>query len=196
MSRKWQIAIAVFTTLLAVAFWRWPWPLFRQPDLYSLRVQVVDPAHTPVKDSLVRVSAGNEPHLLPDGWWEVQIPRAKVPEDGRVSVWAEHPDWASARSIIQLADDAQPRLELRLETPQSTLSGLVADEHRRGLAGARVSIVEHGAATAETDRDGRFSVRLPVASGTKVRVHVEHPKHAPRDAYCYVGTPCWVDLDV
>jgi hypothetical protein len=195
MSKKWEVIIAVASIVLAVVLWRWPWPLTKKPDLYSLRVQVVDPARTPVRNSMVRTSAGNEPHLLPDGWWEVQIPRAKVPVDGRVSVWAEHADWATAHAEVRLDEDAEPNLELRLQPPQGTVPGIVVDAQGRGVAGARVTVLEHAVGAAETDRDGRFHILLTAAAGTKVTLHVEHPDHLSQDAFCYVGTSCPVYLD-
>lgn len=94
--------VTVVGFVLTIVFWRFPWQPETRPALYSLRVQVVDPARTPLRGSTVRTSAGNEPHLLPDGWWEVQIPGAKVPKDGRVTVWAEHPEWAAAQAVVSL----------------------------------------------------------------------------------------------
>lgn len=116
MSRIWQWIFAIAGIALSIAFWRWQYP--QSPALYSLRVQVIDPAGNPVRGAALHVSAGNEPHLLQDGWWEVQIPRAKAPQNGRVTLWVEHPEWAVARATISLGDDPQPSLELKLATPQ------------------------------------------------------------------------------
>ena len=83
-----------------------------KPELYSVRVQILDPQGQPVSGSAVRASAGNEPHLLPDGWWEIQIPAAKVPADGQISLWAAHEAWEGNRADLRLGEDPNPRVEI------------------------------------------------------------------------------------
>jgi len=194
--RNLGIGLGIFGIVLTIAVWLWPAPPWRKtPSLYSLRVQVVDPARAPIQGAVLRVSAGNEPHLLPDGWWEVQIPEAKVPRDRRVIVWAEHEKWTTASAVLPLAQDANPRLEIRLSRPQSVLHGSVYDKNGRGIAGVRVSVREYLVDPIETDRDGRFRFVLPAADRQKVTLHAEHRDHPPRDAFCYVGGSCEVALD-
>jgi|GEM_PF-5819884 len=189
---RWGTLIGVVVGIVGTAATLWFG--LRPPALYSLRIQTVDPSGNPVRGATVHVSTGNEPHLLPDGWWEVQIPHAKVPSDQRVTVWGEHPDWAAAREVLHLGRDPEPSFELHLRTPTGTILGTVVDDRRRAVGGARVTVLDQTVAAAETDHDGRFTFHLLAAVGTKVTIHVEHPHHPPQDAFCYVGAACPVYL--
>src|SRR5258708_7606655 len=88
---SWGIGLGVLGALLTLATWRWPF--HHMPGIYAVRVAVLDPQGRPIVGATVRASAGNEPQMLPDGWWEVEIPAAKVPANGWVSLWAEHENW-------------------------------------------------------------------------------------------------------
>jgi hypothetical protein len=139
-------------------------------------VQVLDPQGSPVSGAKVRTSAGNEPHLLPDGWWEVQVPSAKVPVDGHLAIWAEHQDWASSRIDLSLAKDANPQVEIRLKEARTRLSGRVLDGDGRVLGGVRVSTEDGGSAEVTSKADGSFEPHLPVPPGTQVALLAEHPQ--------------------
>ncbi len=165
------------------------------PAIYSLRVQVLDPEGNPVRGSTVRASAGNEPHLLPDGWWQVEVAAAKVPLDGKVTIWAEHRTFEPGRVDIELSDDANPSVEVRLKSPESRIGGTVVDDSNRGVAGARITVRSHGAGDAVTDQDGRFRLTVEAARGQRIRVHVEHSDFPPRDTFCVVGSECAVILE-
>ncbi len=157
------------------------------PDLYSVRLQILEPTGRPVRGASVRTSAGNEPHLLPDGWWQIEIPRAKLPLDGQIVVWAEHPHWNSARQTLQLAEDPNPRLEVRLEVPKERITGVVVDAEGRGVEGARLSLRDHGAGATTTGRDGQFELWVTAARHQTARIHVEHVEFRPKDGSCFVG---------
>jgi hypothetical protein len=193
----WGVVLGILALLVGLAAWLWPRSpeeAASQPALYALRVQVVDPHKAPVEGARVRASAGNEPHLLPDGWWQVEIAQAKMPRDHRLTVWAEHPDWTAVRQEVTLGADPNPRLELVLQAADSALQGTVQDARGRGIPGARVSVVEQPVETRETDQDGRFRITIPLPPNKKVTVHVEHRSYAPQDAFCYVGSGCQVYL--
>src|SRR5436305_11764404 len=76
--RPWATRLSLLAVPLALVVWLWargPSPPQRgKPALYAVRVQVLDPQGHPVVAAKVRASAGNEPHLLPDGWRAIQIP--------------------------------------------------------------------------------------------------------------------------
>lgn len=119
-----EIIVAVIGVLVAVAAWLLPRspqdspspsPL---PQIYAVRVQVLDPQGLPVSGSTIRSSAGNEPQRTPDGWWEVEIPAAKVPAGGQITLWAEHPDWQGSRVDVLLGGDPNVRVEIRLQGPK------------------------------------------------------------------------------
>ncbi len=190
--RRLGIKIGILGALLTTLAWIFPIgpaepdpePL---PDLYSLRVQILEPTGRPVRGTSVRTSAGNEPHLLPDGWWQIEIPRAKLPLDGQIVVWAEHSDWNSARQTLQLAEDPNPRLEIRLEVPKERIAGIVVDVEGRGVEGARLSLRDHAGSSTATDRDGRFELWVTAARHHTARVHIEHAEFRPKDGSCFVG---------
>ncbi len=168
-----------------------------RPAMYYLRVQVLDPDGRPVDGSTVRASAGNEPHLLPDGWWQVEVAAAKVPLDRSVTIWAEHPAWESGRADLELSLDENPRIEVRLKVPESRLGGVVVDAAGRGVADARVTVRDHAAGAAVTDRDGKFELTVKAARDQNIRLHVEHPGFPPRDSFCLAGRDgCAVVLDL
>lgn len=159
----------------------------RKPEIYALRIQVLDPDGRPVSGSRIRTSVGNEPQLLPDGWWQVEIPAAKVPADGMVSVWVEHEAWEGNRGSVLLAGDPNPQLVMRLRPPQAVVRGRVVDPKDRGLGDVRVSPQDGGAGTATTDASGRFELTLPVPRETRVRLRAESAGHPLGDAFCYAG---------
>ena len=132
-------------------------------------------------------SAGNEPHLLPDGWWEIQIPAAKVPIAGQVSLWAEHEDWEGSRADLHLGKEANPQVEIHLKQPETWLRGRVVDGHDRTVAGVRVSSQDGLPGVAVTGAEGRFALKLAVPRETRVRLRAEYPGWPPGDTFCYAG---------
>lgn len=158
------------------------------PDLYALRLQILDPSGRPVDGSSVRASSGNEPHLLPDGWWQLEIPRAKVPFDGQISIWAEHPQWKTARKAVRLGDDPNPALEIQLEVPRERIGGSVVDAEGRLVEGARVNVQNHNGSSAVTSSDGRFELWVSAARHARARLYVEHADYPPpQGGACFVG---------
>jgi len=144
---SWGIALSLLGVLLTLVAWLWPRspeppPLPVRPAIYAVRVQVLDPQGLRVAGSTVLASAGNEPQRTPDGWWEVEIPAAKVPAGGQITLWAEHPEWGGNRKDLRLGADPNVQVEIRLKEPESWLRGRVVDESGRGLGGVSVSIQE------------------------------------------------------
>lgn len=185
--RSWNWGIALSALGVIVGLVAWYWPRSPEPLIYAVRVQVLDPQGLPVPGSTVRASAGNEPQRTPDGWWEVEIPAAKVPAEGRITLWAEHPDWQGHRKEVLLGDDPNVLVEIRLKEPESWLRGQVVDESGRGLAGARVSRQDGTPGDALTDENGRFALQLSVPLETRIRLRAEHKGLAPEDTFCFAG---------
>jgi hypothetical protein len=150
-----------------------------------------------VEAATVRVSAGNEPQRLPDGWWEVEIPAVKVPADGRVSLWAEHEAWEGNRTDLRLGRDANPRAEVRLKQPRTWLRGRVADSDSRAVSGVRVFPQDGTPGMATTDENGRFELQLSVPRETRIRLAAERGGSVVGDAFCYAGRDsCSIVLEV
>lgn len=169
---------------MTVGAWLWQGS---KPPLYAIRVQVLDPQGRPVTASTVRASAGNEPQLLPDGWWEIEIPAAKVPADGRISLWAEHDSWEGNRTELHLDEDQNPRVEIRLKKPETWLRGRVVDGSDRALSGVRVFRQDGAPGLAITDAEGRFELNLSVPRETRIRLRSEYAGWLPGDDFCYSG---------
>jgi TIR domain len=186
------IALSLLVVLLTLAGWLWlrsPEPPPLRPGIYAVRVQVVDPKGQPVTGSTIRASTGNEPQRTPDGWWEVEIPAAKVPAASRITLWAEHPDWGGNRKDLILGADPNVQVEIRLKAPESWLRGQVIDERGRGLEGVRVSRQDGTLEEALTDSEGRFALTLSVPPETRIRLRAD-PKAkslAPADTFCLAG---------
>ena len=197
----WGFGLSVLGVLGGVGAWFWPLPFEPplpppKPALYAVRVQVLDPQGRPVSGSTIRASAGNEPHLLPDGWWQIEIPAAKVPASGLVSLWAEHQAWDANRVDLHLAGDANPQAEIRLRQPETWLRGRVVNRRDQAVSGARVSPQDGAPGGAITDSEGRFELKLAVPPGTRVRLRTDHPGSAPGDDFCYAGRDtCTVILE-
>ena len=187
----WNWSIAIFLgSVMALTAWLWlrssiPSPHPREPGIYAVRVQVLDPQGHPLEGAKIRTSVGNEPHLLPDGSWEIEIPAAKVPKDGRISLWADHQDWEGNRVDLSLSDDPNPRAEIRLLQPETWIRGRV--EGNNALAGLRISRKDGVSGEAITDGKGRFELKLSEPRGTLVRLRAEKAGSEIGDAFCYAG---------
>jgi hypothetical protein len=192
---SWGIGLALLGVVLTLGAWLWlraP----TKPEMYEVRVQVVDPQGRPVEGSKIRASAGNEPHLLPDGWWEIQIPTAKAPADGHISLWAEHKQWEGSHKDLNLGSDPNPQVQISLKQPETWLRGRVVDRKERGLSGVRVSRQDGLPGETITDAEGRFALKLSVPPETRVWLRSEHASSPPGDDLCYAGRDsCWIVLE-
>jgi hypothetical protein len=188
---NWGIAISLLGLVATLAAWLWPLspatpPQSVKPGLYAVRVQVFDPQGHPVEGAKVRTSAGNEPQLLSDGWWEIEIPAVKVPKDGRISLWADHKEWAGNRTDLTLSDDPNPRAEIRLKEPESLIRGRV--EGTGALEGLRITRSDGAPGEAITKTEGRFELKLSEPEGKKVRLRVTQAGTEIGNTFCYTGT--------
>ena len=188
---SWGIGLLLLGVIVSVAAWLWPRsptpPLPpERPQIYAVRAQVLDPQGHPVAGATVRASAGNEPQQTPDGWWEVEIPAAKVPVNGRVSLWAEHPEWEGGAVDLRLGEDPNPRAAIRLKEPETWLRGQVVNASGQPVAGGRVFRQGAMSAVALTDDQGHFELKLPVPPEMRVRLRAEH-RQASGETFCYAG---------
>ena len=166
------------------------------PEIYAVRVQVLDPEGLPIGGSTVRASTGNEPQRLPDEWWEIEIPAAKVPKDGQITLWAEHKEWEGNRVDLRLAGDPNQKVEIRLRKPETWLRGRVVDGKDMGLSGVRVSRQDGAPGIAITDKEGRFALKLSVPRETRVRLRSEYRNRPLGDDFCYTDLEgCWIILE-
>lgn len=192
---SWSTLLAVLGLVVAVLSWQCPQPppatgkdsTSGLPDIYALRVQVLDPDGNPITESQVRVSHANEPQSLPDGWWEVEIPAIKLPLDRKVTIRVDSEAWRGARREVELGEDPNPTAEIQLLPPESTLRGLVLDPTGRAVAGAKVTSQDVPVPSVTTDADGRFELVLPLPPEARVRVRAEEDGFSADETYCYTG---------
>jgi len=185
---SWGIGFALLGVLLALAAWHWRAPEPLRPQMYAVRVQVLDPQGQRVAGSKVFASVGNEPLGTPDGWWQVEIPAAKVPAGGRITLRAEHPEWGGNQKELRLGHDQNVTVEIRLKAPETWLRGLVVDAGGRGLAGVPVSVQDGGLpGKTMTDSAGRFALKLSVPPERRARIRAERASFVPGESFCLTG---------
>jgi hypothetical protein len=189
---SWGVGLSLLVVVLALGTWFWrralePSPSPPKPEIYAVRVQVLDPQGRPVGGSKIRASSGNEPHQLPDGWWEVQIPAAKVPIGGQISLWAEHEEWEENQLDLRLGEDPNPQIKIRLKEPETWLRGRVVDRRDRALLGVRVTPEDGAPGEAITDADGRFALKPTRPRDRRIRLRSEYKDWKPGDDFCYTG---------
>lgn len=151
------------------------------PDVYRLRVIVLDPQHTPVTGATLRTVDLNDTATNDKGIAELTIPRATLSADRKVTIYADLDSVGlHASKDIQLAADPNPSVTIELKAVRDTvISGLVEDDHSRVIGGATVSIL--GGETALTGPDGAFTLKANAATGQDVRLHAEKTGYQPVD---------------
>ena len=176
-----MLSIGAVLTVLAVvlgavvdlnAVWSWFRPAV--PELYRIRVTVLDSAGLPVDNANVWSSLGGEPKKVAGGW-EFNIARSTIPKDGSLTVFASRPAaFERGSSRLQLAREPNPATILRLERDLSAqVRGIVVDSQNRAIAGARVSVVGSEAEAAVTGPGGGFVLAAHVGEGQQIQLHVE-----------------------
>ena len=151
------------------------------PDVYRLRVIVLDPQHTPVTGATLRTAALNDTATNDQGIAELTIPRATLSADSKITIYASL-DSAGfhASQNIQLAGDPNPTATIELTAAQdAVVSGLVEDDQSHAIAGTTVSIL--GGESGLTKPDGTFTLKANAAIGQEVRLHAEKPGYLPVD---------------
>jgi hypothetical protein len=174
------ICILGLVPILADA-WLKSKPAAGPPDVYRLRVIVLDPQHTPVTGAILRTAALNDTATDSQGVAELTLPRATLAAGGKITVYADlEAAGLHASKDIQLAADPNPTETIELKSVRdAVVSGLVEDDHSSAISGATVSIL--GGETGLTGTDGTFSLKANAAIGQDVRLHAEKAGYQPVD---------------
>lgn len=196
LRRRWRVGLLSIAVALALVLAVWLWQPSSEdrrspspPETYVVHIRVLDPQGWPVNGAKVTASAGKKSQQLLEGEWEVVISADKAPVDRWISVSAEHERWDADRKRLQLGENPNPQVEIRLKTPESWLRGdVTSGEYGTPLPGVRVSWLD-GTLPVEaiTDSKGRYALKLPVRREDKVHVRAELEGWMPDDTYCYTS---------
>lgn len=143
-------------------------------DVYRLRVTVLDPNDVPTGDARMWSSVGGEPMRVAGGW-QFDIPTAKVPIDGLVTLYiARDAAFLQGKTQVKLGADMSPAVTVKLVRETSvTVSGIVVDASGKSVADVRISVIGHGYEAVATDATGGFVLPSHAADGQQVELHAE-----------------------
>jgi hypothetical protein len=141
--------------------------------LYRVRAFVLGTDKQPDNDAQVISSNGGEPKKI-EGGWEFDIPPQSRPADGKLKLFASEKNaFLAGSSTLVLDKDYFPTVEVQLSRDTSAIvRGDVIDEHRRSVAGARVSIPGYSD-VAVTDEMGNFLLPAHAADCQIVRLRAQ-----------------------
>jgi hypothetical protein len=156
----------------------------QQGDLgavYRVRVTALDARGNPVAGATLRTTASNETTVTSQDTAVVAIPKATLPADGKVTIFADLDSaFLHGRTDLQLSADFNPSVTIDLKPSRdATVTGLVEDDNGRAIGGATVSVL--GGESDESSANGSFTLRTDTAVGQIVRLHVEKPGYRAVD---------------
>jgi hypothetical protein len=153
----------------------------RGGEFYRVRVIVLGPEGNPVSGATLRTLGFNETTSTTQGTTVVTIPRASVPQDGRVTIFVDlDAAFLHGRADVQLAADLNPSVTINATAARdATIAGVVQDDSGRAIAGATVTVV--GAESGSTSAAGAFRLKAGAAVGQTVRVHAEKAGYSAVD---------------
>ncbi len=141
--------------------------------VYRVRIVVLGPDKSLIDDARVSSSLGGEPKKV-EGGWEFDIPPQSRPADGKLKLFSSVKSaFLSGSSELVLDKDYFPSIEIQLNRDDSAvIRGVVIDQHRRSVAGARVSIPGYPD-IATSDEMGNFSLPAHAADGQIVHLRAQ-----------------------
>lgn len=169
----------------------------KPPELYRVRVTVIDAEQKPVEDAKVWSSMGGEPKKVAGGW-QFDIPAVSKPVEGKLTLFAELRNaFQKGRKELDLAEDYNPTVVIPLEKDTSAaIRGMVVDPSGRAVSGVRVSVVGYGSEAATTDEDGSFELAAHASPGQQVQLHAEKEGFEPTNQWHPAGhSPVTITLD-
>jgi hypothetical protein len=144
------------------------------PELYRVRITVINLQQTPIDDAKVISSLGGEALKAPGGY-QFEIPRAKRPKDGKVIFFASRESaFLQGKGELVLSDDPSPAITIAMAKDNSAfVRGVVVNEVNRGVEGARVSVAGFESEAVTTGAGGGFVLPAHKALGQIVVLRVE-----------------------
>jgi hypothetical protein len=164
------------------------YPVIIKDTIYRVRVTVLSDQKLPTEDAKVWSSIGGEPMKVAGGW-HFEIPAAKRPQDGKLTIFASQENaYLIGSRDLQLNADYNPAVVIQLERDTSAkVRGQVVDSRGRAVAGARVSVVGYGDEAVVTKEGGDFELPAHAAVGQQVRLYAEKRGYGVADLHCPAG---------
>lgn len=143
-------------------------------EIYRVRVTVINPQGTPTEEAEVRSSFGGEAKKVSAGW-QVDIPAASKPKDGKLSIYAfKKDDFLNGKVDLTLDKELNPALIIKLTRDDSAkVRGQIVNGKNRAIIGARVFVVGFENDAVITGEGGNFELPAHAAVGQTLRLHAE-----------------------
>jgi hypothetical protein len=156
--------------------------------IYRIRITVLNDQKLPIEDASVWSSIGGEPMKVAGGW-HFEIPAAKRPQDGNLTIFASlENDFLRGARELQLNNDYNPAVVIQLERDTSAkVRGQVVDSRGRAVAGATVSVVGYEAEAVITKEGGNFELPAHAAVGQTIRLYAEKRGHGDANLHWPAG---------
>lgn len=161
----------------------------KRPDIYRVRVTVIDPQRRPVEEAKVWSTVGGEPKRVAGGW-QFDIPSASVPADRQVTFHATKENaFLVGERGLKLERDANPAVTIQLikNDKEVIVRGVVLDEANNAVGGARVNVVGYESESVVTQPNGGFVLPAHAAVGQQVLLHAEKPGYRAVSQYHPAG---------
>jgi hypothetical protein len=164
------IAAALIVTLVTYLYFN------RTDGVYRVRATVINPQGVPGEENKIKVwsDAGGEPKRV-EGGWQFDIPAATKPLNGKLTIYASHPDaFLTGRADLTLDKDLNPTVTIKLSRDTSAkVRGQVTDTRGRAVAGARVFVVGYESEEVITKEGGNFELPAHAAENQPIEVVAE-----------------------
>lgn len=148
--------------------------------IYRVRITVLNDQKLPIEGARVWSSIGGEPMKVAGGW-HFEIPAAKRPQDGKLTIFASQESaYLTGARELQLSADYNPAVVIQLERDTSAkVRGQVLDSGGRAVAGVRVSVAGYEAEAVITKEGGNFELPAHAAVGQQILLHAEKTGYRP-----------------
>ena len=148
--------------------------------IYRVRITVLNDQKLPIEYARVWSSIGGEPMKVAGGW-HFEIPAAKRPQDGKLTIFAsQETAYLRGARELQLSADYNPAVIIQLERDTSAkIRGRVVDSRGRAVKGVRVFVAGYEDEYIITKEGGNFELPAHAAVGQQVLLHAEKTGYRP-----------------
>ncbi len=158
--------------------------------LYTVRVTVLGLGEVPINGTEAHASIGGEWKRVAGGW-ELAVPQANRPADGKVSIYvSKSAEALGGRGDIILGKERTVTLEIQLLRDDSALvRGVVYDDDTdKPVGGATVHIVGYEGEALVTSVNGSFTLHAHTADGQRVLIRAEKGEYQPKSKWHLAGS--------